>query len=313
MKIVLDNVTKKYDLDTLGIENINLTAEDCVCGVVGEAGSGKTTLLYAIGGIVDVDGGDILFDGRSMTKVPPKERDVVLVSDTRPIGGSVGQALAYGLKLRRVPRKEIKTRTAAAAEMFGFGNRMNVNVRTLGAEDCVRLGLARAAARGAKTVIVDEPYAKADKSARAGLYADIKRLAAYTRGVVFVASSDGSDAEYTGDVINVMRNGSIVRTGSFAELTEDPQTAYVASYVGETPVNILRTEEGVFAVRADGARLTDGNCEVAGADENFAALRVRENEPPFIVKNEKGVKKGDKAGFVITEKIRLTDEEADND
>lgn len=312
MKVILDGVTKKYDLDTLGIENVGFTA-DGVTGIVGEAGSGKTTLLYVIGGIADIDGGEIFFDGKKMNGVPPKDRDVVLVSDTRPIGGSVRRALGYGLKLRRYPREEIRRRVEAAAEMFGFSERSGENVRALGAEDRVRLGLARAAARKAKVVLIDEPYAGVDEKRRAALYADIKRLAEYTGGAVFVASSDGADAAYTGETVHVLRDGRVIRSGSFAELTTDPRTAYVAGYVGETPVNIVRTEEGAFAVGADGALITEGDGVIVGVEErgqgSVVALRLKEDEPPFILYTDKrGLKTGDRAGCRIIKKILLTDE-----
>lgn len=315
MKVVLDKVTKKYDLDTLGVEDVDMTAEDCVYGIVGEAGSGKSTVLRLIGGIVDIDGGKLTFDGKVMNRVPPKERNVVLVSGS-PLRGSVRRVLSYGLKLRRYPRAEIKQRTEKAAELFGFSDRMNVNVKSLGAEDVLRLGLARAAARKAKVVLIDEPYVGVRETTRAALYSDIKKLAEYAGGVVFVASSDGADAEYTGDVISVLRNGRVIRTGTFTELTEDPRTAYIARFVGEMPVNILHAEDGVFAVRADKIRITDGDYTVTGVSEkdgkSVLALCVDENAPPFIVISDRlGLKVGDKAGYEILEKTLLSGENED--
>lgn len=313
MKVVLDKVTKKYDLDTLGVEDIDIVAENCVYGIIGEEGSGKSTVLRFIGGIVDADGGELTFDGKVMNSVPPESRDVVLVEGKSPLGGSVKRVLSYGLKLRRFPRAEISRRVDEAAELFGFSGRLDVNVKTLDAEDTLRLGLARAAARRSKVVVIDEPYARVREESRASLYADIVRLAKHNEGVVFVASSNGADAGYTGDIISVMRNGRIIRTGGFAEITEDPRSAYVARFAGEMPMNILRTDDGVFAVRADMVRLTEGDHEVVGISEreggSVVALLVSENEPPFIIYADGRVpEKGMKAGYEILGKIRLTDE-----
>ena len=107
MKLELKNVTKKYDLDTLGVEDITFSVQDGIFGIAGEAGSGMMTILGVTGGWLDADAGEIIFDGKVMNDVEPRQRNCLLICGGKmPLWGSVERNLTYGLKKRGISGKE---------------------------------------------------------------------------------------------------------------------------------------------------------------------------------------------------------------
>ncbi len=308
MKLELKNVTKKYDLDTLGIEGVSFCVENGTIGVAGEAGAGKFTLLGVIGGILDIDGGELLMDGKLMNDVSPAGRDALLVSGGKlPLRGSVERNLTYGLRLRGMRKDEAAARAREAAELAGVSGLLHRSARSLNAEERARAEIARIAARRPKVALINDICREIeDESVKRDTYALLRRVREHIGDcVAVVAVSDGSELSYIGGQAAIMRGGTFVRVGRTEDVFSDPGTAYVARFIASCPINVFRTDEGAFAVNADDMRLTEGSCRVVGSGGGYTLLLAEEGMPPVVVRGETD---GDTAGFIAEKRIKLTEE-----
>lgn len=301
-------MTKKYDLDTKGIEDVALTAEGML-GVVGEAGAGLHTLAGVIGGVLDIDSGELLFGGKVMNDVPPEGRNA-FYSDrmTPPLKGSVMRNLTYGVRLRGAGKREAENAALKAAEHFGIEKLLTKSARSLSYGARLRAELARMEVRRADVALFYDPFFGADDIAEAS---ELIKSAAERSGCTVIALSPrGSELKYLGDKCAVMRNGNVIRSGRTADVLSDPKTAYVACFTSDVPVNIVHDGGRTYAVRADDARLTEGDIPVVSSGLGYTALQAGEDEPPFVVKGET---KERTAGYVTERRMLLDDENADGE
>ena len=308
MKIELKNVTKTYDPDTKGIEDVTLTAEGML-GVVGEAGAGLHTLAGVIGGVLDTDSGELLFGGKVMNDVPPEKRNA-FYSDrmTPPLKGSVMRNLTYGVRLRGAGRCEAEEAALAAAEHCGIEKLLTKGARSLPYGMRLRAELARMEVRRADVALFYDPFFGAEDIAEASEL--IKSAAERTGCTVIAFSPRGSELKYLGDECAVMRNGNVIRSGRTADVLSDPKTAYVACFTSDVPVNIVHDGGKTYAVRADDARLTAGDIPVISSGLGYTALHAGEDEPPFVVKGETSERT---AGYVTERRMLLCDERGDGE
>lgn len=307
MKLELKNITKKYDLDTLGAEDVSLSVEDGVFGIAGEPGSGKRTVLGIVGGLLNADSGELLFDGRDALSLSPRERDAFLSRGKKlPLGGSVERNLTYGLRLRRVSGKEAKCRAEEAAEALGISGLLRRSAASLTPPERMKAELARLLTRRARIALFYDPYRDMTADERAEARSLLLRVRE-TIGdcAAVIATPNGGDLAYAGGCCAVMRGGRIVRSGAAEDVAVDPRSAYVAKFVSERPVNIVTDGGRAFAVRADDTRLAEGGFPVVGKGGGYTALLVKTGEPPFVVKGEA---EGDRAGYTVLFRTELPDE-----
>ncbi len=306
MEIELKGVTKKYDLDTLGIEDVTLKMNG-VYGIAGEAGAGLHTLLGVIGGVLDADSGELLFGGRRMNGIDPKKRNAYLSERGRPpLGGSVERNLTYGLRIRGCGGREAAEIARGAACAVGAEKLLGKNARALSPSDAFAAELARMIARRPDVAMFYDPFCAFGDKERAAS-AELMLRAAEIAGCTAVAATPcGSDLAYFPDGAAVMRGGRIIRDGKTADVFADPGTAYVACFVSGVPMNIIRDGGAIYAVSADDARLTEGDLPVAASGCGYTAILTRDGMPPFTVRGETSDLV---AGFEILRRTELTEEE----
>ncbi len=288
MKLEPKNLTKKYDLDTLGIEDVSFAAENGIFGVAGEAGSGKRTLLGAIGGVLDISSGELLFDGVRANELPPSERDALLIrGEGEPVGGSVEHDIVYGLRLRGMRAKEAGARAREAAELLGITDALGMRARSLPPALRFRVGLARLAARRARIALLSDPYAGMTEDEKREAYAALVRVREHIGDcVAVVATGDGSELKYCGDEAAILRGGHIVRRGRVRDILADPRSAYVARFTADGHVNILTDGEKVYMARAEDIRLTEGDRPVLRSAGGYTLLYGGEGLPPVTAAGE---------------------------
>jgi ABC-type Fe3+/spermidine/putrescine transport system ATPase subunit len=206
---------------------------------LGPSGCGKTTLLRLVGGFLEADGGAILLEGKSLHGVPPHRRDTAMVFQNYALFPhlSVADNVAYGLRARHLPRREIAARVEEllkTVQLEGFGER---RPHQLSGGQQQRVALARALSIQPKVLLLDEPLSNLDAALRVAMRAEIRRLQTALRLTVILVTHDQEEAISMSDRIAIMRNGRFDQVGSPLEVYEAPATEFVANFVGR--VNLI--------------------------------------------------------------------------
>ena len=233
-KLEIRGVTKKFQTTT-AVASFDLTVEDgeLVC-LLGPSGSGKSTLLRMIGGFERPTGGHIAIDGEEVTQLPPERRPTGMVFQSHALWThmNVRRNLAFGLKLRRVPKAEITSRVDSALEQVGlkgYGARMTTQ---LSGGQQQRVALARSLVLEPKILLLDEPFASLDQHLRERLREEVRDLQ-QRLGITTLFVTHGQDeALALADRIVVMRDGRIEQIGAPDEVYRKPATPFVAGFIG---------------------------------------------------------------------------------
>ena len=202
-----------------------------VVGILGPSGSGKSTLLRAVAGLVDVTSGDILWDGESVVAIPPHQRQFGLMFQRYALFPHLDVAgnVAFGLRMQR--RTDIDRRVdqaLATVGLAGFGSRQ---VDNLSGGEQQRVALARTLAPEPRLVMLDEPLGALDRNLRRHLLGEIDEILEDRAVTALVVTHDRDEAEALSDRLALMRDGTIVQTGTLEELTGDPVDDWVASFL----------------------------------------------------------------------------------
>ncbi len=283
----MENLTKIFRSakgeETAAVQNVNLTVEDGEFLVlVGPSGAGKSTTLRMIAGLEEISGGTVSLDVRVVNDVPPKDRDLAMVFQNPVLYPhmTVGENLAFGLKLRKIPRLEIERRVREVAELLGLAPYLDREPRALSGGERQRVALGRALARQPKVLLLDEPLSNLDAPLRAQLRGELARLRTRRTTTMIYVTHDQTEAMTLGDRVAVMKDGAIQQVAAPLALHRAPANVFVAGFIGTPPMNFF---PGRFAVA--GAALL---FVAAGAPENFT-LRV-EGEPSAALKKFAGQK-----------------------
>ena len=233
---VLDikDVSKVFST-TVAVDEFNLTVADgeLVC-LLGPSGSGKSTLLRMVGGFETPSGGVIAIDGEDVTRMPPEKRPTGMVFQSHALWThmNVFKNLAFGLKLRRVPRDEIKRRVDAVLELVGLGGFGGRHVTQLSGGQQQRVALARSLVLEPKILLLDEPFASLDQHLRERLREEVRDIQ-QRLGITTLFVTHGQDEALSmADRIVVMRDGKMEQVAPPDELYRQPQTPFVAGFIG---------------------------------------------------------------------------------
>ena len=238
--------------------------------LVGPSGCGKSTTLRMIAGLEEITSGDLLIDGRRMNRVAPKDRDVAMVFQNYALYPhlNVADNMAFGLRIRRMPKAEIKTTIDDVAEILGLTPYLDRRPADLSGGQRQRVAMGRAIVRHPKVFLFDEPLSNLDAKLRTQMRAEIKRL--HNRlGVTSVyVTHDQVEAMTLADRIVVMNDGNIEQVGTPMELFNNPANTFVASFLGSPPMNQMKgTMTATGATVGDTEILIDGsNAASAGRD-----------------------------------------------
>lgn len=232
--ITLDSITKTYGTET-AVDGLDLTIADGeVLGVVGPSGCGKTTTLRTIAGFETPTNGSVQFDGEDVTHVPPENRNVGLVFQSYALfdNMSVRANVAFGLKMQGVSKRERTQRAEELLGMLGMSDLADRSPENLSGGQQQRVGLARALAIEPNVLLLDEPMTGLDAKLKDRLQREIRSLLTDLGTTVLYVTHDQKEAMTMCDRIAVMNDGTVEQVGTPAEIYEQPETPFIADFVG---------------------------------------------------------------------------------
>ncbi len=241
--VEIRNLSKQYEGNAqLAVNNISLEVKDKEFVVlVGPSGCGKSTTLRMIAGLEEVGSGDILIDNQRVNEVPAKNRDIAMVFQNYALYPhmTVYDNLAFGLKLRHYPKKEIERRVQEAAEILGLGQYLKRKPKDLSGGERQRVAVGRAIVRKPKVFLFDEPLSNLDAKLRGQMRMEIQKLHNRLQSTMIYVTHDQVEALTLGDRIVVMKNGDILQVSDPVNLYENPKNKFVAGFIGSPPMNFL--------------------------------------------------------------------------
>ena len=246
-RVVIENLVKIYPEKNgpgvTAVKGINLAIEDREFMVlVGPSGCGKSTTLRMIAGLEDISGGSITIDGKVVNNVLPKDRDIAMVFQNYALYPhmSVYDNMAFGLKLRKFPKKEIDARVREAAAMLGLEPYLERKPKALSGGQRQRVAVGRAIVRKPKVFLFDEPLSNLDAKMRVSTRTEISKLHARLGATMIYVTHDQVEAMTMGDRICVMKDGHIMQVATPLDLYNHPANMYVAGFIGSPPMNFLK-------------------------------------------------------------------------
>src|ERR671936_37522 len=241
-EIELQEVVKTFPNGTRAVDGVDLTIEDGEFIVlVGPSGCGKTTLLRCIAGLEEVTEGAILIGGRDVTDIDAKHRDIAMVFQNYALYPhmTVRRNIAFGLKVRRTPRREISKRIEDTARLLGLEELMDRRPLQLSGGQRQRVAMGRAIARRPRVYLMDEPLSNLDAKLRVRVRADLARLHAQLGVTTVYVTHDQVEAMTLGQRAAVMRDGKIQQVDSPQGLYWSPVNLFVAAFIGSPSMNLV--------------------------------------------------------------------------
>jgi multiple sugar transport system ATP-binding protein len=243
------NLTKKFG-NVTALDNINLEVHDQeYFSLLGPSGCGKTTLLRLIAGLIEPTSGEIWIGDKRVDDVPPEDRDIGFVFQTFALFPhmTVWDNVLYGPKVKNFNLKEAETIGDEVLELVKLHERLDAYPSELSGGMMQRIAVARALAAGAKTLLLDEPLGQLDAKVRNEIRYEIRKMAKDLKLTAIHVTHDQSEAMSISDRIAVMKKGRIVQVGAPQELYINPNSLFVAHFIGES--NFL---EGIVSDATDG-------------------------------------------------------------
>jgi multiple sugar transport system ATP-binding protein len=241
----LKNVNKVYDGKVKAIQDASLLIEDREFVVlVGPSGCGKSTLLRMIAGLEDISSGEIYIDGKVVNEVAPKNRDIAMVFQNYALYPhmTVFDNMAFGLKLRKFPKDEIRSRVEEAAKILDIDDYLNRKPKALSGGQRQRVALGRAIVRKPKVFLFDEPLSNLDAKLRVQMRIEINRLHHKLQTTMIYVTHDQVEAMTMGDKIVVLKDGLIQQVDTPLNLYNEPANKFVAGFIGSPAMNFFPGE-----------------------------------------------------------------------
>ncbi|PRX92328.1 ABC transporter ATP-binding protein [Allonocardiopsis opalescens] len=261
-QIVLNGVDKVYSGGVKAVDNLTLEIKDGEFMVlVGPSGCGKSTALRMIAGLEDITAGELVIGDRVVNDLPPKNRDIAMVFQNYALYPhmTVEENLAFGLKLRKVPKAEVKERVAKAADMLGLEPYLKRKPAALSGGQRQRVAMGRAIVREPQAFLMDEPLSNLDAKLRVQMRASLNQLHEELHTTTVYVTHDQVEAMTLGDRVAVLREGILQQVDTPKELFDNPVNLFVAGFIGSPAMNFVN------------ARLVRG---AAGPEVRFAGLTL---------------------------------------
>jgi multiple sugar transport system ATP-binding protein len=239
--IAIDNVAKAFG-NVQVLHDIELAIADGEFLVlVGPSGCGKSTLLRIIAGLEHVSDGAIAIDGRDVTDLPAKARDIAMVFQSYALYPhmTVAENMAFSLRVRRADKKLIEERVQAAAKILNLTEYLKRRPAELSGGQRQRVAMGRAIVRDPKVFLFDEPLSNLDAKLRVSMRSEIKALHQRLKTTTIYVTHDQVEAMTMADRIVVLRDGRIEQIGSPLELYDNPANVFVAEFIGSPAMNML--------------------------------------------------------------------------
>jgi multiple sugar transport system ATP-binding protein len=241
-RIRFEHVEKKYANGFHAVKDLNLDIQDKEFLVLlGPSGCGKSTTLNMIAGLEEVSDGRLMFDDELVNYMPPHKRDVAMVFQSYALypHKTVYDNIAFGLQMRKAPRAEIDRRVRDAAQKLEIAHLLDRRPSQLSGGQRQRVALGRAMVREPSVFLMDEPLSNLDAALRISMRAEIKELHQAMQTTFVYVTHDQAEALTLADRIVVMRDGVVQQVGSPDDIYERPRNTFVASFLGNPPINYI--------------------------------------------------------------------------
>nr|WP_281252462.1 sn-glycerol-3-phosphate ABC transporter ATP-binding protein UgpC [Oceanobacillus timonensis] len=254
-ELKLDHIQKIYGKDVLAVEDFNLHIQDKEFIVfVGPSGCGKSTTLRMIAGLEEISEGELYIDDKLMNDVSPKDRDIAMVFQNYALYPhmNVYDNMAFGLKLRKFKKEEIKERVDQAAKILGLEAYLDRKPKALSGGQRQRVALGRAIVRDAKVFLMDEPLSNLDAKLRVQMRAEIQKLHQRLQTTTIYVTHDQTEAMTMATRLVVMKDGVIQQVGAPKDVYDLPENIFVGGFIGSPSMNF-------FTGTLEGDRFTIGD------------------------------------------------------
>ncbi|MCM3706947.1 MULTISPECIES: ABC transporter ATP-binding protein [Cytobacillus] len=254
MKIELKNICKTFNKQSNTINNLDMTINDGeFVALVGPSGCGKSTTMLMIAGIYKPTSGNLYFDGQLVNDLEPKDRNIGMVFQSYALYPhmTVLDNIAFPLKQQKVPKEERYERAKNAADMVHLGHLLDRKPSQLSGGQQQRVALARAIVKKPKVLLLDEPMSNLDARLKIEMREEISRIQKELGITAIMVTHDQEEAMTTADRVAIMKEGELIQYSSPMELYNRPKNYFVAQFIGNPPMNFLKSQ---LAVK-------DGKCQ----------------------------------------------------
>jgi len=241
----LQHLDKIYDNKVQAVFDFNLDVKNGeLIVLVGPSGCGKSTTLRMVAGLEDISAGNLIIDGKDVTKMPPKDRDIAMVFQNYALYGhmTIYENMAFSLMLRKENKNEIHQKVLSAAEILGLTDQLNKKPNQLSGGQRQRVAMGRAIVRTPKVFLFDEPLSNLDAKLRGATRREILLLHKRLRATMLYVTHDQTEALTLADRIVCMSMGHVQQIGTPLELYDTPANLFVAGFIGLPPMNFFDVE-----------------------------------------------------------------------
>ena len=270
----LKNICKVYPNGFEAVKDFNLEVEDQEFIIfVGPSGCGKSTTLRMIAGLEEISSGELYIDGKLVNDVEPKDRDIAMVFQNYALYPhmTVFDNMAFGLKLRKVPKDEIKRKVEEAAKILDLEKLLDRKPKALSGGQRQRVAMGRAIVRNPKVFLMDEPLSNLDAKLRVQMRSEISALHHRLGATIIYVTHDQTEAMTLGTRIVVLKDGVIMQVDSPQKLYNEPNNLFVAGFIGSPQMNFI---DAKCTIQGDKATLTFGDYSVVLPD--YKAKKLEE-------------------------------------
>ena len=239
--VELKKVYKRFDNNEV-LHDINLKiGEGEFVVLVGPSGCGKSTTLRLIAGLEEITEGEVLIDDKVVNMIEPNHRNIAMVFQNYALYPhmSVYENMAFGLKLRKIPKDEIKTRVSEAAGILGLSNYLDRKPKALSGGERQRVAVGRAIVRKPKVFLFDEPLSNLDAKLRVQMRTEISKLHLRLEATMIYVTHDQTEAMTMGERIVVMKDGYVQQVNAPLNLYNNPKNKFVAGFIGSPSMNFI--------------------------------------------------------------------------
>ena len=252
----VDGLVKSWaDVEVLKDVSLSMAPAEFLV-LVGPSGCGKSTLLNCIAGLEETTGGRIEIAGRDVTRLPPRERDIAMVFQSYALYPTmtVADNIAFGMKVRKVPKRDIDAKVADVARLLQIDALLQRRPGALSGGQRQRVAMGRALVRDPALFLFDEPLSNLDAKLRVEMRAEIKRVHETTHASIVYVTHDQIEAMTLATRIVLLRDGTVQQVGTPDEVYHRPANTFVAQFMGSPPMNVVPATLRAGAVEFDGGR-----------------------------------------------------------
>ncbi|MCR5081610.1 MAG: ABC transporter ATP-binding protein [Treponema sp.] len=272
-KVELKGIGKIYEGNVQAVENANIVIDDKdFCVFVGPSGCGKSTTLRMVAGLEEISEGELLIDGDLMNDVPPKDRNIAMVFQNYALYPhmTVYDNMAFGLKIRKIDKAEIKRRVDEAAKSLGLEIYLDRKPKALSGGQRQRVAVGRAIVREPKVFLFDEPLSNLDAKLRVTMRGEIAALHQRLQATMIYVTHDQIEAMTMGTKIVVMKDGHVQQIGEPLYLYNHPINKFVAGFIGTPPMNFMTV---TVKKKGEAIIVDEGTFELTPTPEQQSCLK----------------------------------------